>query len=184
MKKLLVAFAGLLIAVSAIAQTDSVGIYSVRGASVQRVEILKYNQTKISGGLLNKKAKLQFDGAASQNRFAGSATFRLYFGSPSPYDVANYFMFTPSYSVKDFGVGKFEIKKGNRYLTTAKVSAFSSTIGAAKVEDIDIDTKQLRNGVYEITITGPVGEYCIMPILNGIGGYTGVFDFAIETTTP
>ncbi len=82
MKKLLVAFAGLLIAVSAIAQTDSVGIYSVRGASVQRVEILKYNQTKISGGLLNKKAKLQFDGAASQNRFAGSATFRLYFGSP------------------------------------------------------------------------------------------------------
>ncbi len=180
MKKLLAAVVCLLIAASAIAQTDSIGIYSVRGSSVQRMDILRYSQTKISGGMLNKKAKLEFTGPASENRFIASATFRMYFATPSPHEVVNYFMFTPSYTVKDFGVGRFEIKKGNRYLTTAKISVFNSTLGASKVEDIKIDTRQIRNGVYEITVSGPVGEYCIMPIINGAGGYSGVFDFAIE----
>ncbi len=180
MKKIITAILALFLATSAVAQTDSIGVYAVRNAEVQRIEILNYSQTKISSAVVKGKAKLEFNGPASANRFTGSATFRLYFGTPSPYDVAKYYMFTPAYSVKDFGVGKFDIKKGCRYLTTAKISVFGSTIGAAKAEDVDITTKQIRQNVYEITITGPVGEYCIMPIINGVGGYTGVFDFAIE----
>ncbi len=180
MKRIITAIFGLCLAVSAAAQADSIGVYSVRGTAVQRMEIINHGQTKISSGIGRGKAKLAFNGAASSNRFTGSATFRLYFGTPSPYDAAKYYMFTPAYSVKDFGVGKFDIKKGSRYLTTAKISVFGSTIGAAKAEDVIIDAKQIRPNVYEITITGPAGEYCIMPIINGVGGYTGVFDFAIE----
>lgn len=179
MKKIVVFIFALISAVYSYAQTDSIGVYSVRDNTIHRVEVLNYSQTKISGGL-KSKVKLVFNGVTSTNHFNGSATFRLYFGTPSPYDAAKYYMFTPSYSAKDFSVGKFEVKKGNRYLTTAAVSIIGSKIGAGKAKDIDIEYRQLHNNVCEITVTGPIGEYCIMPVINGVAGYTGVFDFTIE----
>ena len=179
MKKFIVTAALSIFCACAYAQTDSIGIYKVDNAGISRVEAARPAQTKISG-VFKTKAKVVFNGSSSQNRFKGSATFRLYFGMPSPYDAAKYFMFTPSYSVKDFSVGKFEVKKENRYLTTASVSIVGSKIGVSSAKDVSVEYRQLRDNVYEITITGPAGEYCIMPVLNGTAGYAGVFDFALE----
>ena len=164
----------------AYAQTDSIGIYKVDNAGISRIEAARPAYTKISAGLIKSKAKVVFNGASSQNRFRGSATFRLYFGTPSPYEAAKYFMFTPSYSVKDFMVGKFEVKKENRYLTTASASIVGSKIGVSTAKAVNVEYRRLRDNVYEITVTGPAGEYCIMPVLNGTAGYAGVFDFALE----
>lgn len=179
MKKFIVTAALSTFCACAYAQTDSIGIYKVDNAGISRVEAARPAQTKISG-VFKSKAKVVFNGSSSQNRFKGSATFRLYFGMPSPYDAAKYFMFTPSYSVKDFSVGKFEVKKENRYLTTASVSIVGSKIGVSAAKNVSVEYRQLRDNVYEITITGPAGEYCIMPVLNGTAGYAGVFDFALE----
>lgn len=179
MKKFIVTAALSTFCACAYAQTDSIGIYKVDNAGISRVEAARPAQTKISG-VFKTKAKVVFNGSSSQNRFKGSATFRLYFGMPSPYDAAKYFMFTPSYSVKDFSVGKFEVKKENRYLTTASVSIVGSKIGVSAAKEVSVEYRQLRDNVYEITITGPAGEYCIMPVLNGTSGYVGVFDFALE----
>ena len=180
MKKFIVTAALSAFSACAYAQTDSIGIYKVDNAGISRIEAARPAYTKISGGLMKSKAKVVFNGASSQNRFRGSATFRLYFGTPSPYDAAKYFMFTLSYSVKDFIVGKFEAKKENRYLTTASVSIVGSKIGVSAAKDVSVEYRQLRDNVYEITITGPAGEYCIMLVLNGTAGYAGVFDFALE----
>ena len=171
---------GLCLSFSAAAQTDSIGVYAVRGSSVDRIDVINYKQTKISSAVVAGKAKLVFDGAASTNQFKGTARFRLYFGTPSPYDVAKYYMFTPSYSVKDFGVGQFEVKKGMRFLTTASVSILGSKVGAAEAKGLSVQTYKLRDNVYEIVVSGPAGEYCIMPVLNGVAGYSGVFDFGIR----
>ena len=179
MKKFIVTAALSIFCACAYAQTDSIGIYKVDNAGISRVEAARPALTKISG-VFKTKAKVVFNGSSSQNRFKGSATFRLYFGMPSPYDAAKYFMFTPSYSVKDFSVGKFEVKKENRYLTTASFSIVGSKIGVSAAKDVSVEYRQLRDNVYEITITGPAGEYCIMPVLNGTAGYAGVFDFALE----
>lgn len=180
MKKFIVTSALSAFCACAYAQTDSIGIYKVDNGCISRIEAARPAQTKISGGF-KSKAKVVFNGSSSQNRFRGSATFRLYFGTPSPYDASKYFMFTPSYSVKDFIVGKFEVKKENRYLTTASVSIIgSSKIGVSTAEDVNVEYRQLRDNVYEITVTGPAGEYCIMPSLIGTAGYAGVFDFALE----
>ena len=179
MKKFIVTAALSVFCACAYAQTDSIGIYKVDNAGISRVEAARPVQTKISGGL-KSKAKVVFNGASSQNRFRGSATFRLYFGVPSPYDASKYFMFPPSYSVKDFIVGKFEVKKENRYLTTASVSIVGSKIGVSTAKGVNVEYRQLRDNVYEITVTGSAGEYCIMPVLNGTSGYAGVFDFALE----
>ena len=72
------------------------------------------------------------------------------------------------------------VLKENRYLTTASVSIVGSKIGVSIAKDVSVEYRQLRDNVYEITITGPAGEYCIMPVLNGTAGYAGVFDFALE----
>lgn len=158
------------------AQTDSIGIYAVRGSSLDRVNVLNSSQTKITAG----KAKLVFAGATSQNRFTNTATFRLYFGTPSPYDVAKYYMFTPAYSASDFSIGEFRVKNSCRYLTTVSISIFGGRIGANEAENLSVRSVKLRDNVYEITVTGPAGEYCIMPVINGTAGYAGVFDFTIE----
>ena len=179
MKKYIVVAALLALCACAYAQTDSIGIYKVDNAGISRIEAARPAQTKISVGL-KSKAKVAFNGAFSQNRFRGSATFRLYFGTPSPYEAAKYFMFTPLYSVKDFMVGKFEVKKENRYLTTASASIVGSKIGVSTAKAVNVGYRRLRDNVYEITVTGPAGEYCIMPVLNGTAGYAGVFDFALE----
>lgn len=178
MKKFIVAALSAFCA-CAYAHTDSIGIYKVNSAGISRIEAARPVQTKISGGL-KIKAKVVFNGASSHNRFSGSATFRLYFGTPSLYDAAKYFMFTPAYSVKDFSVGKFEVKKENRYLTTVSTSVVGSKVGVSAAKDVNVEYRQLRDNVYEITITGPAGEYCIMPVLNGTSGYAGVFDFSLE----
>lgn len=181
MKKIAALLVAVLVSALAVAQTDSIGVYAVRGSALDRIDVLNYTQTKISSSIIKGKAKLAFAGSTSSNRFTGGAArFRLYFGTPSPYDVAKYYMFTPSYSVKDFSVGKFEVKKGVRYLTTAKISIIGSTIGAGEAKGVTVQSTKLRDNVYEITVTGPAGEYCIMPVLNGVAGYAGVFDFTIE----
>lgn len=178
MRKIAIIMAVLLSAAYAHAQTDSIGVYLISNGKANRVETIRYSQTKISGGF-KSKAKLVFDSSTSQNRVSAPATFRLYFRMPAPQEVMQYYMFAPSYSAKDFSVGKFDIKKGKRYLTTAVVSITGSKVGASKADGIDIQHKLIRDGVYEVTVSGPAGEYCLMPTINGTAGYSGVFDFTI-----
>ena len=177
------AIALLIIAISAIAvkaQSDSIGIYSVRDRIVKRMEIIKHNQTRISGALVVYKTKLVYDGATSENHFKGTAHFRIYFSQPHYTLLAKYYMFTPNFSIKDFAVGKLEAKKGSRQLSVGLTNLAGGYVGAKKAENVNVKTTQLREGVYEIEVSGPPGEYCIMQVTNGVGGYNGIFDFTIE----
>lgn len=182
MKKIILAALCTLFSVAAYSQTDSIGVYSVRDGSVQRVEMIKPVGTKVSSAIVSGKVKLQFENTTSETVFNGSAKFRIFYAVPSAYDAAKYFMFTPAYSVKDLSVAQFTVKKKMRYLTSSTVSIIGgSTIGTKKAKDINIETKQIRPNVYEVTITGPAGEYCLLPVLNGMAtAHSGVFDFTIK----
>lgn len=171
----------LLASIDAQNEADSLGVYTVRGSSIEKIEMINYQQTKISTYVIKGKVQLVFEGVTSTHHFKDTAVLRLYFGMPSPYNMSKYYMFMPSYSVKDFNVGCFDVKKGMRYLTSASISIIGgSSIGAKKAKDVKIETNQLRQNVYEIKVAAPAGEYCIMPVINGVGGYAGVFDFTIE----
>lgn len=157
------------------AQADSIGIYAVHNGEIVQVEPMVAQATRIGIG----KAKLEFDGASSENKFKGEAKFRLYFGVPSPFEAAKYFMFTPSRSIKEFGVCEFDSKKDRRRLTTNRVSMFSATIGTKRAKGLDVDIKEIDKNKYEITIKGEPGEYCIAHFMNGVAGYSGLFDFTL-----
>lgn len=183
MKKvfLIIALCACALQLKAQTPTDSIGVYAIDGGKITPVELINYTGAQISRGFMSAKAKLEFNGKTSSHHFKGTAKFRIYFGQPNPYDMARLYMFMPNYSIKDFGVGRFEVKKDCRRLTTANISVFSGgKAGAKQTDKITYDTVEIRPGVYEVTVTGLPGEYCIMHTFKGSAGYGGVFDFTIE----
>lgn len=183
MKKLFILIALCVCALQSKAQTptDSIGVYAIDGSTITPVELINHTGTQISRGFMSAKAKLEFSGKTSPHHFKGTAKFRIYFGQPTPYDMMRLYMFMPNYSIKDFGIGQFEVKKDCRRLTTANVSVFSGgNAGAKQTDKITYNAVEIRPGVYEVTVTGSPGEYCIMHTFKGSAGYGGVFDFTIE----
>lgn len=176
MKYIILLLAFYIWAISANAQIspDSIGVYSVYDDVIKPINVINYNGLKISKGFMSAKAKLEFAGATSPNRFKGRARFRIYFGQPTSYELASLYMFSPSYKINDFGIGQFEVKKDNRFLTTAEAALFGNTSSGAKSsENITIEVVELRPNVYEVTVTGKPGEYCIMHTFRGSAGYGG-----------
>ena len=167
---------------------DTVGIFAVANDTVVRINKITHQAIKGSGGLASVatfgaakiKAKMEFKGATSPHQFDKTATLRLYFGQPPIQQIQALYMFTPNYTIEDFDVARFDVKKGKRLLTGVSTNIVGSTVGVQSADDMQIETKELRPNVYEIIVSGKPGEYCIMFTGNGTGGFGGVFDFTIK----
>ena len=192
MKKITFLFALLVASVVANGQNsipaDSVGVWAVNDNNLTRIDKLTHQGIKGSGGLATAatfgiaktKAKLEFKGQTSEHVFNGTAKLRIYFGNPPMQQMTNLFMFTPAYTIKNFDVARFDVKKGKRYLTGVSISLLGSSSGVSATDDVQIQTNEIRSGVYDITVSGKSGEYCLMFTANGTGGFSGVFDFTIK----
>lgn len=170
------------------ASNDTLGIFAVYADSMQRMEKINHSKVKTSGalgsmmtmGLTKTKAKLEFRGKTSPYHFDNAAHFRIYFGTTNISQAAQYYMFSGSYSIRDFGIAKFEVKKNKRLMQGMTTSLINTDIGVELSEDVKIKTNELRPGVYDMTVNGAPGEYCIVFTGSGYPGFTGVFDFTIE----
>ncbi len=190
MKRFVFSFVALFISVYAICQipADSVGVWAISDNSLSRIDRITHRSVKGSGGLASMatlgiskiKAKLEFKGATSEHAFSNTASLRVYFGNPPLQQMQNLYMFTPAYSIKNIEVARFEVKKGKRLLTGVSASLLGSSIGVSSADDMLIEVKEVRACVYDITISGKPGEYCLMSNANGTGGFGGVFDFTIK----
>lgn len=176
---------------SAFAQidADSVGIFAVKDGKAVRMDLLRHKRIKTSGawgfaltgGLASIKTKLEFGGETSDYRFRGKAKMRMYFGTPPIEKMASLYMFTPNYTIKDFEISRFQVKKGRRRLTNMSVSIIGSSMGADNDDEVCIHTTKVKDGVYDLEVSGPAGEYCVIFSNGGAGsGFTGVYDFTIE----
>ena len=170
-------FAG---ALQASAQTDSTGIYCVTSSSVNRMAKLKYKQMNIHGGLLlNAKITFAFDGSTSTNRFQDTATFRLFLDAEAENGSGKSTSTIPL-SVEDFSIGRFEVEGGKRCLKTKATILLKELIGTKDNQDIDVEIKQIRDAIYELTVSAPPGEYCLIPGKHSTDARKGIFDFTIE----
>ena len=167
---------------------DSVGIFAIENGKYVRMNKICYSKIKTSGGLgaafsfglAKVKAKYEYKGNTSIHKFKGLAKFRIYFGIPRPEHATNLYMFTTPYSIENFEVAKFEVKKNKRLLTGVTVSILGSSVGVSGEEGLIINNKEISPGVYDFTVQGRPGEYCVIFTSNGTGAYNGVFDFTIE----
>lgn len=167
---------------------DSVGIFAIENGKYVRMNKICYSKIKTSGGLAaafsfglaKVKAKYEYKGNTSIHKFKGLAKFRICFGIPRPEHATNLYMFTTPYSIENFEVAKFEVKKNKRLLTGVTVSILGSSVGVSGEEGLIINNKEISPGVYDFTVQGRPGEYCVIFTPNGTGVYNGVFDFTIE----
>lgn len=204
MKKLIVLFSLLLTASASFAQTidpqqvaamtqaymnagDTVGIYAYNTDKPQLMESIKYTGMKanalgsaLSAGIAKTKLKLQFNGTTSPYAFTGTAHFRIYFGNVPASKVQRLYMFSSANSIRDLAVAQFSVKKNQRLLVQSSFSIFGSHSGTETNDNIKIDYKELRDGVYDATVTAQPGEYCFVFTNNGAGGMYSVFDFEIK----
>jgi len=156
-------------------QSDSIGVYACVDGVYKAVKPIHYQQVKIGVG----KASNLFANNTSALQFSKQAKFRLYFGSVPLDKIAEYYIFGPGYSIDDYGIGQFKVKKESRQLSTVSGSIFGMKTGTTMSNNVSIITTPVRNGVYDISVTGKPGEYCVMLTRNGIGAYVGVFDFSL-----
>lgn len=174
------------------AQADSIGIYMKNGDDIQKIEPIKYTQSKVNAlgsaltmGIAGTSIKTVFRGSSSENKANNATEFYFYYPSPfDPYMAMQYYMFSPSYSPKNFILAKFNAKKKTRELLVGKVNIYvGTTLGISDDIDAKLITTKVRDGVYSVIIDGTLepGEYCFMfdgP--SGSGAYSSVFDFTIK----
>lgn len=159
--------------------SDSVGVWAVSDNGMTRIKRIRPRLIKGSG-FVKVKAKMEFDGATSDHIFNGTAKFRMYFGNAPITEIQNLYMFSSNHSPKDFEIGEFQVKKDSRLLTGVTAKPFSSQIGASESKKVAATVTKLRDGVYDISVSGKAGEYCIMFAGAGASGFGGVFDFTLK----
>lgn len=157
--------------------SDSVGVWAVSDNGMTCIKRITPRRIKGSG-FVKVKAKMEFDGATSDHIFNGTAKFRMYFGNVPITEIQNLYMFSSNHSPKDFEIGEFQVKKDSRLLTGVTAKPFSSQIGASESKKVAATVTKLRDGVYDISVSGKAGEYCIM--FAGASGFGGVFDFTLK----
>lgn len=167
---------------------DSVGIYADIDGSYQLMESIKYSGVKVNAlgtalsyGIAKTKVKVEFAGSTSPYIFTGKAHFRMYFGMVPASKAQRLYMFSSNYTLRDFTISRFKVKKNKRQLVQGSFSLWGgNTSGLETDNDVIISSTKLKDGVYDIIINGKPGEYCIVFNSNGVGGYTSVFDFTIK----
>lgn len=205
MKKLIVLFSLLLTASTSFGQTidpqqvaamtqaymnagDTVGIYAYNTEKPHLMESIKYKGIKanalgaaLTGGIAATKVKLQFGGTTSPYVFTGKAHFRIYFGNVPASKMQRLYMFAAVNSIRDLAIAQFDVKKNDRMLVQSSFSLFGgSKSGTETNQDVNIDYTEVRDGVYDATVTAQPGEYCFVFTNNGAGGMYSVFDFTIK----
>ncbi len=167
---------------------DSVGIYAIIDGYDQPMETIKYVGVKtnalgtaLSYGIAKTKVKVEFAGITSPYVFIGKAHFRMHFGMVPASKAQRLYMFSNNYTLRDFAVSRFMVKKNKRQLVQGSYSLWGgSNSGLETANDVVVSSTKLKEGVYDVIVNAKPGEYCIVFNLNGVGAYSSVFDFTIK----
>ena len=171
-----------------IAKSDSTQLDSIKETKIQPITYFKQKHgvgafaSAMTYGLAGMRSVNLYAGPTSPNIAHIGDTFRFVFGEIDADYIAQLYMFTPAFTIRDFGLAKFNKKKKHRELTTGKISIWAGTdIGADVSKDIEFSVRTVSPNVYEATIIkGVAGEYCFIFTNHGLGAYTYVFDFSLE----
>lgn len=167
---------------------DTVGIFACVGNKPQLMDPIKYSGMKVNAlgsalsyGIAKTKTKLEFAGVTSPYIFDGKAHFILYFGMVPANKAQTFYMFSSNYSIRDFSISKFAVKKNKRQLVQGSFSLWGgSQTGTETDNNVKIESNVIRDGVYNITVSAEPGEYCFVFNNNGAGAFNSVFDFTIK----
>ena len=162
---------------------DSLGVYALQNNKFISVDPIKAQRSRMSTTIFTIKSSNVFPRKTSKAHFNKKAVLRIYTGIPKTQDKYRYRHFTNDMTIDDYMVIKFKSKRDSRRLTVGNAGIFfigGGSFGAKPAKDLNIKKTCLKDGVYELEITGPAGEYGIAPIYHGSAGHVGVYDFTID----
>ncbi len=86
---------------------------------------------------------------------------------------------------EDFGLAKMERGGKERSLVVGQGSAFGTSTGTRRQDEVAVEVQKVAPGIYKVTPTKPLelGEYCFVPPGGAVGfGMAGgqLFDFGID----
>lgn len=169
----------------------NVGISIISENDTTRIEPIKYSAQKVGSGaflsgltygLAKVKNKIVYKGKNSPNKAKVGDTIRFAFGNVPPQYLAEYYMFQPVYTIRNFSLCKFDVKKKQRELKSGEISLWEgSDFGVKENNDVEFDVDVKDGQVFDAKIVkAKPGEYCFVFSDRGVGIYMSVFDFAIE----
>lgn len=169
---------------------DSVGIYANIDNSLVAMKHIDFKEIERTGYInpFKDKELITFEGKTSPYAFVGGkATFRIYFTHDRNSISEYYDMFSSDYSIDDFFVVKFKSVGKGRQMTSAIVHS-NRIEGAKEDKSIKLEVKKVSDNVYDLTVEGQPGEYCLTynnkqgNTSNGMknSGSKKVFDFTIK----
>lgn len=168
---------------------DSVGIYAHIGGNLvpmKYIEVKEIERTGYFNPFKDKELSL-FGGKTSPYQFTGTAHFRIYFTHDRNSISEYYDMFSSDYTIDDFFVVKFKNVSKGRQMTSAVFH--SNRIKGAKYDSsVKVNVEKINDNIYDVTVEGAPGEYCLTYNINKSGTYEGnkgggsrsVFDFTIK----
>ena len=167
---------------------DTIGIYAdSMGVMVQM------QPTRIEGSgikdlttvLVKAKLVTSVPGTTGKFRFpTGKAHMRLYFSNKKENLSEKYEMFTSKYTIDDLMISSLDVnkKKNERLLNIGSFNELGLTKkkhGASAAKDISVEIKDLGNGIYDVFIEGPAGEYCLLAQEEKKFPFETIFDFSL-----
>lgn len=164
---------------------DSVGIYANIEGKLVAMKHIDANENRITDNTFGSKWILTYNGSTSNYLFSGrKAIFRIYFTHDKNSISEYYKMFSDNLGVNDFIVCRLNKKGNKREFVGGKFSSavFSDAHTKSKAEaakDVKISVKKISDNVYDMTVEGAPGEYCLTWNEKTAASWT-VFDFTIK----
>jgi len=163
---------------------DSVGIYANNEGKLIAMKHVDADENRVTMNDFASKWLLDYDGKTSSYQFSGTALFRIYFTHDRNSISEYYKMFSSDLTMDDFIICRFKVKGNKREFIGARNTSAVLGDGHAKskaeaAKDVTISIKKVSDNVYDMTVKGEPGEYCLTWNEKKAASWT-VFDFTIK----
>ena len=163
---------------------DSVGIYANIDNSLVAMKHVDADENRVTMNDFASKWLLDYDGKTSPYQFSKTAQFRVYFTHERNSISEYYKMFSSDLTIDDFIVCRFKVKGNKREFIGARNTSAVLGDGHAKskaeaAKDVTVSVKKISDNVYDMTVKGEPGEYCLTWNEKEAASWT-VFDFTIK----
>lgn len=95
-----------------------------------------------------------------------------------------YEMFTSKYTIDNLMISSLDVKKKEKHRllnigSYSELGLSKKKHGASQTQDVSVEIKDLGNGIYDVFVEGPSGEYCLIAQEEGKFPFNTVFDFSL-----
>ena len=163
---------------------DSVGIYANIDKKLVAMKHVDDDENRVTMNDFASKWLLDYDGKTSPYQFSKTAQFRVYFTHERNSISEYYKMFSSDLTIDDFIVCRFKVKGNKREFIGARNTSAVLGDGHAKskaeaAKDVTVSVKKISDNVYDMTVKGTPGEYCLTWNEKEAASWT-IFDFTIK----